>query len=111
MGKEFFDYDPITGITEYREESSDGRYVHMHYEADVEPMMDAAKRIANSGTSDEAWKKQGGCIYAVIPPIIMGHMLKRGINVMDQNDIGRVVKEMNTTYANFKTTHKHHEVK
>jgi hypothetical protein len=109
MGREFFDFDPLTGITEYYEEQ-DGK-VHIHSVADVEPMMDAAKRIANSGTSDEAWKKQGAAIYAVIPPIIMGHMLKRGINVMDQNDIGRVVKEMNTTYANFKTTHKHHEVK
>jgi hypothetical protein len=106
---EFFDYDPLTGLEE-RYEEQDGKAI-LHTYQDVEPMMDAAKRIANSGTSDEAWKKQGGCIYAVIPPIIMGHMLKRGINVMDQNDIGRVVKEMNTTYANFKTTHKHHEVK
>ncbi len=110
MSREFFDYDPITGVTEYYEQSSDGK-VHIHSEADVEPMMDAAKRIANSGTTDEVWKKQGCTLYAVIPPIIVGHMLKRGINVMDQNHIGRVVKEMNTTYANFKTTHKHHEVK
>jgi hypothetical protein len=109
MGREFFDYDPMTGVTEYFEES-DGK-VHIHSYQDVEPMMDAAKRIANSGTADDAWKKQGATIYAVIPPIVQAHMLKRGINFMDQNDIGRVVKEMNTTYANFKTTHKHHEVK
>lgn len=110
MGAEFFDYDPITGITEYYEETSDGKF-HIHSYQDVEPIMDAAKRIANAGTSDEAWKKQGGALYAIIPPIIQGQMLKRGINVFDQNDIGRVVQEMNTTYANFKTTYKHHEVK
>jgi hypothetical protein len=107
---EFFDYDPLTGMTETYEETPDGK-MHIHTYQDVEPYMDAAKRIANSGTADETWKKRGVTTYAIIPPIIQGHMLKRGINFMDQNDIGRVVHEMNTTYANFKTTHKHHEVK
>ncbi len=107
---EWFDYDPLTGITEYYEESSDGM-IHIHSVQDVEPIMDAAKRIANSGTADDAWKKQGATMYAVIPPIIQAAMLKRGINLFDQNDIGRVVHEMNTTYANFKTTHRHHEVR
>lgn len=110
MGPEFFDYDPLTGITEFYEETADGKG-HIHSRQRVDLIMDAAKRIANSGTADDAWKKQGGTCYAVIPAIVQGHMLKRGINFMDPNDIGRVVKEMNTTYANFKTTHKHHEVR
>jgi hypothetical protein len=29
MGREFFDYDPLTGITEYYEETSDGKF-HIH---------------------------------------------------------------------------------
>ena len=107
---EFFDYDPITGLTETYEETADGK-INIHTYQDVEPYMDAANRIANSGTADEAWKKRGCTVYAVIPPIVMGDMLKRGINLFDQNDIGKVVKEMNTTYSRFKTTYKHHEVK
>jgi hypothetical protein len=107
---EFFDYDPLTGLHERYEETPDGK-VHIHTYQDVEPYMDAAKRIANSGTADDAWKMRGVTNYAIIPPIIQGHMLKRGINFMDQNDIGKVVREMNTTYSNFKLTHKHHEVK
>lgn len=108
MRGEFFDFDPLTGIME-RYEEQDGR-IMIHSYQDVEPIMDAAKRIANSGTADDAWKKQGGTIYAVIPPIIQGQMLKRGINFMDPNDLPKVVKEMNTTYSAFKTTHKHHEI-
>jgi hypothetical protein len=41
---------------------------------------------------------------------IVGDMMKRGINVFDQNDMPKVVKEINTTYSNFKTTYKHHEL-
>jgi len=105
----FFDYDPLTGVTEYYEETSDGKG-HIHTYQDVEPAMDAAQRLRNSGTPDDAWKKTGTTMYAALPLAIVGHMLKRGINVFDQNDLPKVIKEVNTTYANFKTTHKHHEL-
>lgn len=107
---EFFDYDPLTGISEYYEMDADGN-ISIHSYQDVEPIMDMAKAIANAGTADEAWKRNGWTMYAVIPAIVQGAMLKRGINVLDPNAIGRVVHEMNTTYSAFKTTHKHHEVR
>lgn len=103
---EFFDFDPITGVTEYYEER-DGK-VFIHSRADVSGGMDAAQRMRNEGGPDEAWKKTGATMYASLPPIIVAHMLKRGINVFDQNDLPRVIQEINTTYANFKTTYKHH---
>lgn len=106
---EFFDYDPITGVTEYYEETPDGKF-HIHSYADVKPHMDAVQRMRNEGGPDEAWKKTGVTMYASLPPIIVAHMLKRGINVLDQNDLPRVIKEINTTYSNFKTTDKHHEL-
>jgi hypothetical protein len=105
----FFDFDPITGITEYYEETSDGQ-IHLHSYQDVSPFMDAAQRMRNEGGPDEAWKKTGMTMYASLPPVIVGHMLQRGINVFDQNDLPRVIQEINTTYANFKTTDKHHEL-
>lgn len=108
MRGEFFDYDPVTGITEYYEEA-DGK-IHIHSVADVSAAMDAAQRMRNAGGPDEAWKKTGTTMYATLPPMIVAHMLKRGINVFDQNDLPRVIQEVNTTYANFKTTNKHHEL-
>jgi hypothetical protein len=109
MGREFFDYDPMTGITEYYEETSDGKF-HIHTVQDVSPHMERALRIRNEGTADDAWKETGWTMYADIPLSIVGEMMKRGINIFDQNDLPKVVKEINTTYSNFKTTYKHHEL-
>lgn len=109
MRGEFFDFDPVTGLTEYYEETPDGKF-HIHTYQDVSPGMDAAQRIRNAGTADDAWKKTGMTMYASLPMVIVGHMMKRGINVFDQNDMPRVIQEINTTYSNFKTTNKHHEL-
>lgn len=110
MSKTFFDYDPITGVTEYYEETPDGKG-HIHSVQDVEPIIDAAQRLRNEGGPDEAWKKTGASLYASIPMIVVHDMLKRGINVFDQNDLPRVIREVNTTYSKFKTTYKHHALK
>jgi hypothetical protein len=107
MSKQFFDYDPITGLTEYYEETSDGKF-HIHTYQDVEPFKDSAMRIRNEGGPDEAWKKQGVTMYAQLPMIVVHDLLKKGINVFDQNDIGKVVSEIETNYSAFKTTYKHH---
>ena len=109
MRGDFFDYDPVTGIAEYYEEV-DGK-IHIHTYQDVQPFIDAAKRIANSGSSDEGWRKNGAAMYAVIPQVVQGQMLAKGINFMDPNQVGAVVKEINTNYPWLKTTHKHHEVR
>lgn len=106
---ELFDYDPITGVAEYYEEHSDGK-ISIHSVQDVEPAMDAAQRLRNSGSPDEAWKKTGTTMYAALPLGIVGDMMKRGINIFDPNDLKKVIHEVNTTYSNFKTTHKHHEL-
>jgi hypothetical protein len=109
MRGEFFDYDPLTGIAEYYEETSDGM-IHIHSVQDVEPVLDAAQRLRNEGHPDEVWKRDGCTMYASLPLSIVGQMMKRGINVFDQNDMPKVLKEINTTYKNFKTTYKTHEL-
>lgn len=106
---QFLDFDPITGIAEYYEETSDGKF-HIHTYQDVEPYLDRAQELRNSGEPDEVWKRDGVTMYADIPLSIVGEMMKRGINIFDQNDMPKVVKEINTTYSRFKTTHKHHEL-
>ena len=110
MRGQYLDFDPLTGVLETYEETPDGQ-IHIHSFQDVEPIIDAAKRIANSGTSDEAWTKHEAALYAVIPPIVQAQMLKKGINFLDPNDIGKVVREVNQNYSWLKTTYKHHEVR
>ena len=106
---EFFDYDPLTGIEE-RYEEADGK-IHMHSYQDVEPLLEHTKALRNSGTPDEAWRKQGVAVYAKIPLIVIGQMMKKGIRFFDQNDIGAVVREVNQNYPYLKTSDKHHQVK
>jgi hypothetical protein len=106
---ELFDFDPLTGLAEYYEETSDGR-IQIHTMQDVEPILDAAQRLRNEGHPDEVWKKDGVSMYAAVPLAIVGQMMKRGINIFDPNDLPRVIKEVNTTYSHCKTTYKHHEI-
>jgi|SRR6185369_141254 len=103
----YFDHDPITGVVEYYEETADGKY-HIHSYQDVEPIMDAAQRMRNEGGPDEAWKKNAATMYATLPMTIVAQLMKKGINVFDQNDMPRVIEEINTNYSKFKTTYKKH---
>lgn len=108
MAREFFDFDPLTGLTEYIEEV-DGA-VHLTYEQDVEPILNHTRALANEGLPDGNFRKEGW-LYAVIPAVVEMQLRAKGINLMDQNDIGRVVQEINQNYPLLKTTHRHHAIK
>ena len=107
---QFFDYDPLTGVTEYFKEDADGLW-HMTYEQDVTQHLDAARSIRAAGSADDAWKKTGVTMYATLPLVVLGQMAKKGIRFHDPNHIGRVVQEVNQNYPWLKTTDKHHQVK
>ena len=106
---EFLDYDPITGIAEYYEETNDGKF-HIHTYQDIEPYLEFAQRMRNEGGPDAAWKETETTMYASLPLTVAYEMLLRGINIFDQNDLPKVIKEVNSTYSRFKTTYKHHAI-
>lgn len=101
---EFFEYDPLTGIrtdTEYDEMSGDMKLIRT---ADVEPVLDHTKGLANE---DGVWKqgvKDGWALYAKLPPIVILQMRAKGINVFDQNDQKRMFAEINSHYPHLKAT-------
>ena len=108
MSREFFDYDPMTGLTEYVEEV-DGK-IHLTYEQDVEPIVDYARAHANEGICEanfrgEAWH------YAIIPAVVQMDLHRKGIDILNQNDIKKVVDEINQNYPYLKTTHRRHAIK
>jgi hypothetical protein len=110
MGFEWFDYDPVTGITE--EIAWEDGKMHIRQTQDVEPALDFAKYLANTGATDTAAQKKADWrLYAMLPPVIVADMFKRGINLMDPNDTKKVLDEINTKYQHFKTTTKHHAIK
>ena len=108
MAREFFDYDPLTGVTEYLEWSADGGKFSIHSEQDVEPVLDFCKYLANTGGTEHGFKGEGW-LYAVIPPVVQAQMFKRGINIMDPNDNKRMLRAINQDYPYCKTTHRYHE--
>jgi hypothetical protein len=107
--REFFDYDPLTGATEWYEEA-DGK-ISIHTEQDVEPILDWCKKLANEGLPDDNWKKNEVSVYAVLPAVVLGHLAKKGVRFLDPNHVGRVVEEINQNFPYLKTTYKHHAVK
>lgn len=107
--REFFDYDPLTGVTEYYEEA-DGK-ISIHTEQDVSAILDYTRALANEGLPDDNWRKNEVSVYAVLPLTVLGQMAKKGIRFLDQNHIGAVVNEVNSNYPWLKTTTKHHAVK
>lgn len=109
MAREFFDYDPVTGVTEYVEWTSEGKF-HLTSEQDVEPILDFAKELANTYATDVGFKSEGW-LYAVIPPVVQSQLFKKGINFLDKADNKRLLQEINTNYQYCKTTHRHHSVK
>ena len=106
--REFFDYDPITGLAEYVE-FADGK-MHLTYEQDVEAVLNHTKALANEGLPDKNFKGEGW-LYAIIPAVVEMQMRKKGINLMDPTHVGKVVKEINENYPLLKTTHRHHAIK
>ena len=108
MAREFFDYDPVSGVTEYVEFHGDTFSITS--EQDVEPVLDFCKTMANTGGAEDNFRGEGW-LYAAIPPVVQAQLFKKGVNIMDPNDNKRLLEEINTNYVYCKTTHRHHSIK
>jgi hypothetical protein len=105
---EFFEYDSATGIrtdTEFNAESGEMSLIRT---ADVEPVLEYAKALANHDEVSRRGIKESWWLYAKIPPIVMLQLRAKGIDVFDKNDEKRVFAELNTNYAYLKTTSGNH---
>lgn len=101
---EFFEYDPMTGIrtdTEYNEQTGELSLIRS---ADVEPVLDYTKTIANEVGINKGDIRNGWWLYAKIPPVVILQMRAKGIDIFDQNDQKRMFEELNTHYPYLKCT-------
>jgi len=101
---EFFELDPLTGIrtdTSYDEMTGQ---MTLHRTADVEPVLDFSKTMANEVGINKQGIKDGWWLYAKLPPIVILQMRAKGINVFDKNDQNRMFEEINTHYPHLKCT-------
>ena len=101
---EFFEYDPTTGIrteTAWDDEKDELTLIRT---ADVEPVLDYTKTIANEVGVNKGDIRNGWWLYAKIPPIVILQLRAKGIDVFDQNDQKRMFEELNTNYPYLKCT-------
>lgn len=104
---EFLDYDPQTGIRyDFDYDEASGNAI-IHTSQDVQPVLEYAAAIRNSGVADKGIK-ESWWHYAYLPLAIMLKMRnEKGINAFDPREQDRVVKEINENYPHLKTTTKH----
>jgi len=108
MAREFFDYDPLSGVTEYVEFHGDTFSITQ--EQDVQPLLDFCKELTNTQATDGNFRGEGW-LYAAIPPVVQAQLFKKGVNILDPNDNKRLLEEINRNYTFCKTTHRHHAIK
>jgi hypothetical protein len=103
---DFFEYDPITGIRTDTKWDENLQQMTLIRTADVEPILDHAKSMANDSSVSQDGIKKGWWQYASLPPIVILQMKAKGINVFDQNDQKKMFAEINEHYPHLKTTTK-----
>ena len=100
MGREFFDYDPLTGVrTDF--DFEDGK-VKLYHTQDVERALEIAKTSRINGLRDNGIK-ENWFHYAEIPLMYLLKMRKMGISWDDPKEINRAV---NTYFPELKMTEK-----
>jgi hypothetical protein len=105
MGKEFFDYDPLSGVRYDTEQ--DGDITILHRTQDVQPLIDRNQAMAREGVMDKGIK-EGWWHYCDIPPVVELELRKKGIDIHNPEDGKRMFEEINKNYPYLKRTHKSH---
>jgi hypothetical protein len=102
----FVDID-YRGVSTWADKTIDGK-MQYHYEQDVEPILDHAKRIRNDGLADKGIKNDMWH-YAYIPPVVqMEWLVKYGVDFNKKDHLKAVLRLLNTDYKYLKTTDKNH---
>lgn len=102
---EFFDYDPLTGISYFTEQQGDDTLLIRTQ--DVQPLLDRNKAMANEGVMDKGIK-ENWWHYCDIPAVVELELRKKGIDIYNPDHGKRMFQEINANYPYLKRTHKTH---
>jgi hypothetical protein len=98
------------GLETWVDQNEDSE-TRVHYQQDVEPVLNYAKVLRNDALTDAGIKKDLW-LYATIPPVvIMKLKLEYGVDVFNRNHQKRLFELLNTEFRYLKTTDKRHAVK
>ncbi len=102
----FFDYDPVTGVTQTYDYDPITDTHAITSTQDLSGFLDAMKAKRDN---PDAWKKgvkESWAHYASIPPVIEMEMRKKGIDIHDRTQTKRILNEINQNYPYLKATDK-----
>lgn len=105
---EFLDYDPVTGITHWFDHDNLTNETRITYTQDVEPLLDLAREMANTGATDRGIK-ESWWLYAKIPAIVQVKLRAAGVDINDPGSTKRIVQYINEHYPALKCTPKNHD--
>lgn len=112
MAREFFNYDPLHGMTEWFDYDDATDTVSITFEQDVTAAIDRATRIRNEGLLEHQIKADNYfCHYCDIPLGVILEMRQKGIDVYNDDHAPRVFDEINKNYPALKLTRMTHAIR
>lgn len=104
----FVEYDPSRGMAIY--EDMYDNHLQVHYEEDVEPLLELAKYERNNGLADRP--KEDMQLYARIPAVII-YKLKNeyGVDIFEKDHFKKALDIINRDFPYLRVTNKWHAVR
>jgi hypothetical protein len=106
---ELFDYDPMTGATEYYDFDPMSGQAKVTAVQELKPLLDHNLALRNEGIKNV----KGSPIrhYATVPMTVILEMKSRGIDFYDKNDAPKVFREIESNYPHLKVDNMRHSIK
>ena len=95
MTRRFVSHDPLTGVTTWFEGDGAGGF-RLHYEADVEDVLEANKAAYVDGTNGYTATREFKHVAEIPMSLILKWKVEEGIDVFDKNDWSKVKQRLNS---------------
>lgn len=106
------DKDPLTGVEQLLDDNEhEKRGISIHYQQDVEPVLDYCKMLRNDGLTDYGIKNDLWHYAHITAVAILKLKYEDGVDIFNRNHYPRLFQLLNTKYKYLKTTEKQHTVK
>lgn len=105
-----FSYDPLTGVTKYFDYDEEKGEALIRSVQDVSSILEFAKACRTAEISKEQLKKDDYmCLHATIPVVVQLELMKKGIDIFDNNCSKRLMEEIETNYPYLKCSNFKHD--
>ena len=101
-----FDYDSVTGVTQYFDYDPAKDMYHLTSTQDVSGMLDQIKQRRDNPDVWAKGVKESWAHFATIPPVVEMQLKQKGIDMYNPDHTKALVKEINENYPYLKLTTK-----